>query len=136
MKRILLACVIAGPLIATVKISPVTYYRDVVPVLQKHCLSCHRPGQIAPMSFTSYQQTKPWVEAIRHVIVSAIMPPWTTKGPQASEHALSLGEVDILLIWIDEGAVEGDPKDAPPPAFPEEVHLLRYKTITQHGAAE
>jgi len=55
MKRIILACALAVPLIATVKTSSVTYYRDVVPVLQKHCLQCHRPGRIAPMSFTSYR---------------------------------------------------------------------------------
>jgi hypothetical protein len=125
MKRVVFACALAAPLVATVRISPVTYYRDVVPILQKHCLSCHRPGQIGPMPFTSYQQTKQWAEAIRHVVISAKMPPWTATGPGASDHALSMGEADSLLRWVDGGALEGDPRDSPPPAFLEETYMLR-----------
>jgi len=130
MKRTMLACAvaaIAGPLLATVEITPVTYYRDVLPILQQHCLSCHRPGEIAPMSFTSYRQTKPWAEAIRHVIVAAKMPPWSGALRDGRDHTLSLREMDTLLRWVDEGALEGDPKDAPPPAFAEEARLVRYR---------
>jgi hypothetical protein len=129
MKRMLLACVVAVPLVATVHTAPVTYYRDVLPILQKHCLSCHRPGQIGPMSFISYQKTRPWADAIRHVIVSAKMPAWSGATGAEPGNRLSLPDVDTLLMWVDEGAPEGDPTDAPPPVFPEENALLRYSAF-------
>jgi hypothetical protein len=127
MKRAVLACAVVMPLVATVKVSPVTYYRDVVPVLQRHCLSCHRPGQIAPISFTSYRQTREWADAIRQVIIAAKMPPWNPVTPGQGDHRLSNSEAGTLIRWVDEGALEGDPKDMPPPAFLEETYLLRSK---------
>jgi mono/diheme cytochrome c family protein len=128
-----LACAIAGPLLATVQMSPVTYYRDVLPILQKHCISCHRPGQIAPMSFTSYRQIRPWAEAIRYVVTTAKMPPWNGASPGQGDHTLSEREVDTLVQWVEGGSVAGDPKDAAPPAFPEECRLPPHKARTQRA---
>jgi hypothetical protein len=134
MKRVLLACVIAGPVLATIQTEPVTYYRDVRPILQEHCLSCHRPGHIAPMSFISYRQTRRWADAIVQVVTTAKMPPWSAAGPAQRSHGLSKDEVNTLVRWVKEGALEGNPEDAPPPAFPEEAYLLRYRpTIEDPG---
>ena len=108
----------------------VTFYKDVLPILQKHCLSCHRPGQMAPITFLSYRQTRAWADAIRQVVGAAKMPPWS--GAVASQQPmLSNREVTTLVQWVDEGAVAGDPRDAPPPAFEEEARLLVLRARTQ-----
>jgi hypothetical protein len=133
MKWILLGCTIATPLVATVTINPVTYYRDVVPILQEHCLSCHRPGQIAPMALTTYRQTRRWAEESRHVVTAGRMPPWSLSGPGRRDHVLSLRDADTLIRWVDQGALEGDPQDAPAPAYVEETRLLRQWMAPRPG---
>jgi mono/diheme cytochrome c family protein len=125
MKRIFLAVILAGAGWGTVRLTHVTYYRDIVPILQEHCLSCHRPDQIAPISFLSYRQTRPWAEAIEHVVLTAKMPPWGGGVPFRHVPVLSIQEVDTIVEWVREGAVAGDPKDAPPPAFEDEAKARR-----------
>ncbi len=98
----------------------VTFYKDVLPILQDHCQSCHRPGQLGPISFLTYKETKPWAEAIKHVAQSRQMPPWFTNAsfPATERHrALRLREIDTLVRWVEGGAMEGDPQDAPPPVY-------------------
>ena len=58
-----LVCVAAAAAATTP--SQVTFYKDVLPVLEKNCQNCHRPGEAAPMSFLSYDQTRPWAKAIK-----------------------------------------------------------------------
>ena len=125
MKELLLSGVLVGMVFGTVTLPVVTYYRDVLPILQKHCLACHRPGQIAPMSFLSYERTRPWADAIKHVVVTAKMPPWSG-GSLVSfgqDHVLSQSEVDTIVQWVDGGAIAGNVKDAPLPAYPEKAAL-------------
>jgi len=47
-----------------------TFHKDVLPILQKNCQTCHRPGQIGPMSFLNYQGTRPWARAIKAAVVA------------------------------------------------------------------
>src|SRR5262245_38114357 len=54
----------------------VTFNRDVLPILQKNCQTCHRPGEIAPMSFLSYQDVRPWAKSIKQKVIDRQMPPW------------------------------------------------------------
>ena len=102
----------------------VTFYRDVLPILQNHCQSCHRAGQVGPMSFLSYRETRPWAEAIKYVVVSKEMPPWLAERqfvPTAAGHGrLTLRDIETIVRWVEEGALAGDPKDAPPPAYLQE----------------
>src|SRR6202035_3010302 len=49
---------------------PVTYNKDVLPILQKNCQTCHRPGEIAPMSFMTYKDTRPWAKAMKAAVVN------------------------------------------------------------------
>src|SRR2546423_1432787 len=56
--------------------SPPTFYKDILPILQKHCQSCHRPGEIAPMPLVTYEQTRPWAQQIAHTVEMKMMPPW------------------------------------------------------------
>jgi mono/diheme cytochrome c family protein len=55
---------------------PVTFTKDVLPILQKNCQTCHRPGEIGPMSFLTYESTRPWAKAIKSAVVTKKMPPW------------------------------------------------------------
>ena len=56
--------------------SKVTFDKDVLPILEKNCQSCHRPGEVAPMSLLSYSDARPWAKAIKAAVVSRKMPPW------------------------------------------------------------
>jgi hypothetical protein len=121
---ILLLCVLAGVLSTAGSMTaqdaaaaPVTFTRDVLPILQKNCQSCHRPGQIAPMSLLTYEQARPWARAIKAKVVAREMPPWFADpqhGVFANDRSLKQTDVDTIAKWVDAGAPPGDPNDAPP----------------------
>jgi len=100
----------------------VTFQKDVLPILQKNCQGCHRPGQIAPMSLLSYQDARPWARSIKNAVVGRTMPPWFAApnvGHVLNERRLTGRDIDTIAKWADAGAPEGDVKDAPPPVqFP------------------
>jgi hypothetical protein len=94
----------------------VTFHKHVEPVLQRNCQTCHRPGQMAPMSFLTYANTRPWARAIKEAVATRKMPPWFTDpkyGPYLNDHSLKQSEIDTIMNWVDAGAPEGDVKDAP-----------------------
>ena len=102
----------------------VTYYRDVLPIMQENCESCHRAsgqnisGLIAPMAFTSYEETRPWARTIARKVESREMPPWFASGPTgvfSNERGLNEAEFDTILQWGSAGAPAGDRADAPMP---------------------
>lgn len=95
-----------------------TFYKDVLPVLQKNCQTCHRPGEAAPMAFLNYDETRPWAKAIKTAVVTKKMPPWFADphfGNFANDRSLTQAEMDTLVNWADSGAKAGDSKDAPKP---------------------
>ena len=112
----------------------VTFTKDVAPILQEKCQSCHREGEIAPMSLVTYQDTRPWARDIKQRVIMRTMPPWfldKAVGIQHYANDISLSDDQIATIakWVDEGAPQGDPKDMPPPkAFPDDNgwQLTRY----------
>jgi len=98
--------------------TPPTFHKDVLPVLQKRCQECHRPGEIGPMSLLSYQDARPWAKAMREAVLSKKMPPWfadAERGKFENDRSLAPQEIDALVAWADSGAREGDAKDAPGP---------------------
>jgi len=113
-----LGCVALASAATTSGTQSVTFNKDVLPVLQKNCQTCHRPGEAAPMSFLSYQSTRPWAKAIKGAVMTKKMPPWFADahyGKFSNDRTLSQSEIDTLIAWADSGAKEGDPKDAPKP---------------------
>src|SRR3989442_2136001 len=97
--------------------APVTFARDVLPILQKNCQSCHRPRQIAPMSLLTYEEVRPWARAIKTKVESRQMPPWFADpeyGRFTNDRSLSQRDIDTIVKWADSGAPQGDPKSAPP----------------------
>jgi hypothetical protein len=96
----------------------VTFNKDVLPILQKNCQSCHRPGEIAPMSFLTYKDTRPWARAMKTAVVSRQMPPWFADpayGHFANDKRLSDAAINTITAWADGGAPEGEEKDKPAP---------------------
>lgn len=100
----------------TVKSGAVTYHRDVAPILQNHCQSCHRPGEVGPFALTNYRQAVNWAADIKTYTQSREMPPWkpTAGQPFHNERKLTDQQIATLAAWVDAGTPEGDPKDAPP----------------------
>jgi hypothetical protein len=100
---------------------PRTFSRDVWPILEKRCVTCHQAGEIAPMPLTSYKQVRPWAGAIREAVLSRAMPPWYAAPGSAhsfrNDRSLSKAEVETIAQWVDAGAPEGDPvREYAPPA--------------------
>jgi hypothetical protein len=117
MTRVLLACLLL-PATALAADSQVTFNKDVLPILQRNCQVCHRPGEIGPMSFLTYETTRPWAKAIKVAVASKKMPPWFADpafGHFRNERRLTDGEIAVLVAWADAGAPEGDAKDKPVP---------------------
>ena len=104
------------------KMAP-TYTKDVAPILQKNCMSCHRPGEAAPFSMTTYEQTRPFAGAMRMAVQQKVMPPWFADpqvGHFANSRWLSQKDIDTIVAWANGGAPKGDAKDMPPlPSFVE-----------------
>lgn len=105
--------------------SQVTFYRDVMPILQENCQTCHRPyglnlgGMVAPMAFTSYADVRPWAKAMAREVQAGNMPPWHASpefhGVFSNERTLTEAEVATLVKWARSGAPRGNPADAPEP---------------------
>jgi len=95
-----------------------TFNKDVLPILQKNCQECHRPGEVAPMSFLTYKDARPWAQAMKAAVVKRQMPPWfadPSYGKFANERRLTDAEIKTLTAWADSGAIEGDAKEMPAP---------------------
>jgi hypothetical protein len=99
-----------------------TFTKDVLPILQKSCQECHRPGTMAPMSLLTYEEARPWARSIKEKVVTRYMPPWhidRTVGEYNPDPSLSDAEIATITRWVDGGAPKGDPADAPAPrVFP------------------
>ncbi len=104
----------AAPLAA--KDAP-TFNRDIQPILANRCQSCHRPGEIGPMSLMSYAETRPWAKAIKQSVATRRMPPWFADphyGKFSNDRRMSDAEVEAVTAWVDAGAPEGAATDRRP----------------------
>lgn len=103
----------------------VTFTKDILPIFQENCQVCHRPGgknlggMVAPMAFTTYQETRPWAKSIARAVSNKRMPPWQASEEHAGvfegERGLTDDEVQTILAWVDAGAPRGAAQDAPDP---------------------
>ncbi len=95
-----------------------TFSKDVAPILYKNCVGCHRPGEAAPMSLLTYEQTRPYARAIANAVTNRTMPPWHADAPAGTFHnerLLTDPERETLSAWAEGGAPNGDARDLPPP---------------------
>jgi hypothetical protein len=93
-----------------------TYHKDVRPIFEKRCGSCHREGGAAPMSLLRYKDTFPWAVAIKNHVLALSMPPWFADeryGTYRHSSSLTASEVDTIVDWCLGGTPEGNPGDSP-----------------------
>ena len=98
--------------------SPITFNKDVLPVLQKNCQDCHRPGEAAPMSFLTYESTRPWAKAIKTAVVAEKCRPGLRiriSASSATRRTLTEADIRTFAAWADSGALEGSADDKPAP---------------------
>src|SRR5690242_16904539 len=107
-----------GPANTTSK-DQVTFSKDVVPILERSCQNCHRPGSIAPMPLLTYKEARPWARSIKEKVIRRQMPPWhidrnvgITKFKD--DPSLTDREIATIAAWVDQGAPEGNSADLPP----------------------
>ena len=108
----------AGLATAAEPAKTVTFAKDVAPIFQAKCVSCHEPGSIAPMSLRTFQDVRPWARSIKARVETRQMPPWHINkavGVQKFKNDISLSDQQIQTIvdWVDQGALEGNPADLP-----------------------
>jgi hypothetical protein len=100
-----------------------TFSADVAPIMYAKCVSCHRPGEVAPMSLITFKDVRPWAGSIREKVVSRVMPPWHADrqyGTFRNEQSLTQPEIDTIVKWVNAGAPEGNPSRMPAlPKLPE-----------------
>jgi hypothetical protein len=95
----------------------VTFYKDVLPILQTHCQECHRPGEIGPMPLLTYEEARPWAKSIKENVLKGKMPPWPADsrfGKFSNDRSLTHEQIDTLAKWADGGAAQGKKAEAPP----------------------
>jgi hypothetical protein len=94
-----------------------TFYKNVLPILQQHCQVCHRPGEIAPLPFLTYEQTSSWADQINDAVRAKRMPPWFADpccGHFSNDISLTPAEISTIAAWADAKAPAGNPHDALP----------------------
>ena len=113
---LVLGAVLALPGAASAQQRQVTFAKDVSPILQTKCQSCHEPGSIGPMSLVTYQDARPWARSIKQRVESRQMPPWhidRSVGVNKFKNDMSLSDEQVATVvaWVDGGALEGNPAD-------------------------
>jgi len=105
----------------------VTFNKDIAPIFYANCTSCHRPGDIAPMSLMTYKDTRPWAKAIATKVADGTMPPWHADpqyGKFVGERRLTDAQKSAIAKWVAAGAPEGNAADLPPaPVYTDEWNI-------------
>lgn len=132
MKKLLTSTMAAAVAVLATSVSAVaevpakpTFTKDVLPILQENCQTCHRPagtnlsGMIAPMSLITYQEVRPWAKAMAKAVEAKTMPPWDASekyhGVFSNERTLTQDEIATISKWVEQRAPRGNPADAPEP---------------------
>jgi hypothetical protein len=112
----LILALLGGPTLQGQSATP-AFYKDILPILQQRCQSCHRPGEIAPFSLVTYAQTRSWAKLLRNSVETHKMPPWFADpccGRFANDASLSPTQIQTIADWVASGTPAGDPRAAPP----------------------
>ena len=114
---ILSLCLFFQPSQGAEKGSPVTFSKDIAPIIFESCTTCHRPGQIGPFSLTDYKTVKRRAKQIVEVTEERIMPPWHADPGDvvfSNDRSLTPQQISLLADWVAAGSPEGDPSETPP----------------------
>jgi len=91
-----------------------TYFKDIAPIFEEHCVTCHRPGEVAPMSLLGYSQIRPWAKSIKEQVVKKTMPPFHATGPigqYKNDLRLTEDEITVISDWVDNNCPKGNSND-------------------------
>ena len=120
MKRVLSVLFGSLAVIGTAYAAPATaptFSKDVAPIVFNNCASCHRAGEVAPMTLTSYDDVRPWAKVIKSKIMSREMPPWGADPAHSlkmrNDRSLTQTQIDTIVAWVDGGAPKGSDADLP-----------------------
>src|SRR5207244_7383376 len=106
-----IACLLAAPASAqSAATAAPTWNKDVAPIVFANCITCHRPGEVAPMSLLSYQEARPWAKGMKAKVVAHQMPPWFADpryGTFLNKRGLTQDQIDTIVAWADAGAPQG-----------------------------
>ncbi len=94
----------------------ITFSKHVAPIVYRNCARCHRPGEVAPFSLTSYDDVSSWGQTIAEVVAADRMPPWHANpkhGRFMNDARLSQADKETLAAWVSGGCPEGDKADLP-----------------------
>lgn len=125
--------------VVAVKSAVPTYTKDVAPILYRHCLDCHRKGQVGPFALETYQQARKRAGDLANVVTDRLMPPWKAVhgfgGPFKDDRSLPEKDIATIVAWAENGSPEGDPADLPAmPKFSEDWSLGTPDLILDIGA--
>jgi hypothetical protein len=134
-QRVLLVVAVAGMLTIGVGAagragSPPTWNQDVAPIMFASCVTCHQPGEVAPMSLLTYEEARPWARGIKTKVVAREMPPWfadSRHGKFDNNRGLTQAQIDTIIAWADAGAPRGT---GPSPAVPD-IHGRSAEVISR-----
>src|SRR5438270_14029588 len=111
MKRALPVIAVIVSAVASVKTAPApaaavpTFTKDVAPIVFEKCASCHRTGEVAPMTLLSYEDVRPWAKVIRSKVVAREMPPWGADPDHSlklgNDRSLSQKQIDTIVARVD-----------------------------------
>lgn len=115
-----------------------TFTKDIAPIFVQRCVACHRPGEIAPMSLMTFDETRPWAKSIRQKVANREMPPWDADpafGSFRNDISLKQEDIDTIVSWVDAGTPRGDMADMPPmPEFSDTWKLGEPDYVIDMGA--
>jgi mono/diheme cytochrome c family protein len=100
----------------TAQSTPITFTRDIAPIVFEHCVSCHQPGGSAPMSLVTYEDVSAWADRIVTVTANRYMPPWKPEpgyGEFADTRRLTDAQIAAIQRWVADGHMRGDPAAMP-----------------------
>jgi hypothetical protein len=92
-------------------VRPVTYQRDLRPVIETSCLPCHSTGGSAPFALDSWSAVQALAPAAVHAVLSRAMPPFPADESCRELHgagALSEQTRALFAAWRADGFPQGD----------------------------
>jgi len=107
----------------------ITYAEHIRPILQQHCISCHRPNDIGPFSLLTYEDAAPRAGFIEHVTSTKYMPPWRADSSFShfkNENLLSENEIALIKRWVEDGREKGKIKKNEKAVQPENPSLINF----------
>jgi len=119
--------------------TPVTFNREIAPIIYQNCSTCHRPGEAAPFSLLSYHDVARKAKTMGKVTASGVMPPWKAEPASYAyrdERRLTADQIALIQAWVAQGMPEGNAAEKPePPKFANGWRLGQPDLVVEMPAA-